>query len=906
MNMISNRDCELDYSSLQRFDKSIQDLVYKISAKKPRDRLTAKESLEHRLFRDFGLIQLGRDPRLPHDSLRKKKEELESIYQEHKEEKKFKKLEIPSLNLDQLKQYNTTKANITNETTLAKQEVLSDRGDIKPIYANDNFPNHIYSNHQRSIREMNSNDKNQNKKFGWSMTGRGIFNDQGLYQSNQKPSMKRQYQSTDRKNLNRDNDLNLQLYVHKKNISYMEGAEQNGNLFQNERHGWSNDQNLRRFGSIGVNDRRDLEKSLTPGQHTRGLSILNKDKNNFVRDVSERVKREPILQYNDIKLYQQQPINQEYNIGSDDSQNIMKIKSVDKINSNNSQDLKNNSNIIKKGLNEEPSTPKTGALKHLKRRTTKKKNNETSSKKNLNDKNKKKSHQSSFSSKLERPYEIKKSKPTSIEELDVKKKNKKGNESQNKLKKNKKNESVKKDTSKDQISSSILYSENGNKSKKKRKKTSKTNSKLIKDKNLKKNKNLKGNKKNKHSQHYLSDMKDKKRYMSVNASGKNPLLLSEFGDEFNPRKTVNLNSSHGISKNGHNLQNNDKNNLVSYKSGNNKKANLYGSTTERPSLYHRPHSQASSGSEENKQGKYKNLYSGRHEKNIIQYPPEHLKLKKSENFEIDSSDEEDALHNIDNLMKIDSNKSDYNDTNKASKNINFSQTGQKDNAPSSAKIFNNYNKPTNGKEIPKINASIFKEGSFSKLGRLTSNEIPFSARSPISPNHFNVGNHLRDLKKSGYNNKKDPIEIMKEKSKKEQLRIQEIEEWKKNNKHLKNKLSSGKISKNLFKNSDPKSLTSSYSGQEGLLNFYQKNKFKDKHSDHLNNDQMNLKNFNSNPQMYNYGMNHQGNLNLSKNKFSMKQKSSFLNNKQDFQSNKSKEHIMPEIFKKSKHNQKLI
>lgn len=905
MNMISNRDCELDYSSLKKFNSSIQDLIFKISAKKPRNRLTAKESLNHKLFKELGLIQEEKEPQPSNDSMKtKKKEQLEELYKNSKEEKKkIKKLEIPSLDLDQLKQYNTAKSNQT-KNIMSNKEILSDRESSKPIYIKDKFPNHIYANHQRSIKEMSSNEAHQNKKFGWSMTGRGIFKDHGLFDSNQKSSAKRQYQSTDRTNLLKDNDPNLQLYAHKKNTSYVEKGNI-GNLFQNERRTWTKDQNVKRFGSIGVNEKKELENSLTPGQHTRGLSILNKDKNNFVRDVSERVKREPILQYNDIKLYQQEPINQEYNMVSDDSQNLLKMKSVDIVKSAKSFDTKDETNLGNQNIIEEQLTPKTGTLKHLKRRTVKQKKNDTSIKKN--EKNKKKNHHSNFSSKLDKTYENKKPKQNSIDKIETKnKKSKKISSSQNKQKKTKKNDKVKKGTTKDQIALSSLYSDtNRNKSKKKTKKGTRTTSTIGKDKPSKKVKNL--NLKNKISQQNLSESKERKRYMSVNASGKNPLLESEFDGDFNPRKTLNPIPSNHLSKNTPSPLDVEKTELFSYKSGNIKKANLYGSNTERPSLYQRPMSQASSESEENKQGKYKNLYSGRHEKNILQFNPDQNKLKESEQFEIISSDEGDALNNIEKLMDITANKSQDNDNNGASKNIDFTYSDQKPNILSSIRKNKNSHKLNPIKEITKLNASVFKEGNFSKLGRLTSSEIPLTSRSPIATNHFDVDTHLKGLKKNMSNNiKRDPLEIMKERSKKEQSRIQEIEEWKRKNRHLKNKLSSGKIPQNLFKHIDPKSLTSSYSGKESLINYYQKTKLKNKPSDGINSGQMNLKNFSSNTQMYNYGINSHNNLNFSKNKFSMKQKSFLLSNKQDLQSNKSKEHIMPEISKQSNHNKKPI
>jgi serine/threonine protein kinase len=74
--MISNRDCELNYSSLTNFDESIQDLMFKISSKKPSRRNSAKEALRHRVFRELGLIDVGRDPEDLEDNLYKKYNDL--------------------------------------------------------------------------------------------------------------------------------------------------------------------------------------------------------------------------------------------------------------------------------------------------------------------------------------------------------------------------------------------------------------------------------------------------------------------------------------------------------------------------------------------------------------------------------------------------------------------------------------------------------------------------------------------------------------------------------------------------------------------------------------------------------------------------------------------------------------
>lgn len=74
--MISNRDCELDYGALVNFDESIQDLMFKISAKKPYKRYSAKEALKHKVFRELGLIDVGKDPSDLGDNLYKKYNDL--------------------------------------------------------------------------------------------------------------------------------------------------------------------------------------------------------------------------------------------------------------------------------------------------------------------------------------------------------------------------------------------------------------------------------------------------------------------------------------------------------------------------------------------------------------------------------------------------------------------------------------------------------------------------------------------------------------------------------------------------------------------------------------------------------------------------------------------------------------
>lgn len=74
--MISNRDCELDYGNLLNFDDSVQDLMFKISAKKPYKRNSAKEALRHRVFKELGLIDVGKNPEDLEDNLYKKYNDL--------------------------------------------------------------------------------------------------------------------------------------------------------------------------------------------------------------------------------------------------------------------------------------------------------------------------------------------------------------------------------------------------------------------------------------------------------------------------------------------------------------------------------------------------------------------------------------------------------------------------------------------------------------------------------------------------------------------------------------------------------------------------------------------------------------------------------------------------------------
>jgi hypothetical protein len=296
-------------------------------------------------------------------------------------------------------------------------------------------------------------------------------------------------------------------------------------------------------------------------------------------------------------------------------------------------------------------------LKHLKRRNAKKKKRDASSKKKEKKKekekekekgNKTKKHQSSLSTKIDRNLEGGRSKKSSIQELHEKKgkkkKTRKASESTSKILKKRKKDlksSKNSDGSKNMFVSGEIYmnslytdKEDGPSEKPKKKKGKKKNT--LKSSKESKKKNFKMHKKNKDSPKDLNS-KDRKRYLSVNA-GKNPLLDSELMQNFNPRKTLNPKT---ISfKRGNSFKSNDiqKTDLFTYKFkrdslkkdlnskqelGHKKKeSHLYASQEQKglqTALYQRNRSQVSSDNDEANQGLYKNLYSGRHEKNILEY-----------------------------------------------------------------------------------------------------------------------------------------------------------------------------------------------------------------------------------------------------------------------------------------------
>jgi hypothetical protein len=299
---------------------------------------------------------------------------------------------------------------------------------------------------------------------------------------------------------------------------------------------------------------------------------------------------------------------------------------------------------------------KSETLKHLKRRNTKKKKRDLSSKKKEKDKkkekNKKKNHQPSLSTKIDRDLGNGRGKKSSIQELNdkktKKKKNRKASESTSKILKKKKkdlknsknlNENKNLFVSGEVFMNSIYTDKHEPNHRPKKKKSRKLKNTLKNSKEIKKGKMFKIAKKHKDSPKEMTS-KERKRYLSVNA-GKNPLLESELMRDFNPRKTLNPKS---ISlKRGNSFKSNDiqKTELFTYKfqrdslkkdmknglkqsknskNKNKKESLLYSKKEKTPqtALYQRNKSQVSSDNDDN-QGIYKNLYSGRHEKNILEF-----------------------------------------------------------------------------------------------------------------------------------------------------------------------------------------------------------------------------------------------------------------------------------------------
>lgn len=209
------------------------------------------------------------------------------------------------------------------------------------------------------------------------------------------------------------------------------------------------------------------------------------------------------------------------------------------------------------------------------------------------------------------------------------------------------------------------------------------------------------------------------------------------------------------------------------------------------------------------------------------------------------------------------------------------------------------------------------EDFFARKGRLTSSNIPWTTRSPYHSRELGPDAEAQ-LKYSDLVAKEgslDPVQVFKEKSLREKYRLEQIEQWKRENGYKKQKHISGKIPSGYLKKLEGgKGLGNSYSGKEGLSQLYQKGRPKGKTSTpgSFSGAQLNLKNFSSNTQMYNYGTVGHSNLNFSKNKFNMKQRfTNFINNSkgekfynQSRNYLRSTDHLMPEIAKKSETHQK--
>ena len=508
------------------------------------------------------------------------------------------------------------------------------------------------------------------KKLGFTMTGRAPLREaNNMYGGT---SINRNYQSTGRTLSNREG--NLELYAHRKNQSKNELSYPNGD--KNERRGWKKDpkdkMGLQRYNSIEMQRDHFLENSLPPKEkYKRGLSILNRENNNFVRDVSERVKREPLTRLKSIGLYQDKDneyqFSEEYlqkkekqarkdevsksGVLKEDKKQVETFKSIRVLNKSLKQEKPNDkrTSIDRDTLGESKKKKlKSETLKHLKRRNPRKKKRDMSTRKKADkeprkkDKTKKKSHQPSLSIKLDRHTEASRSKRPADgpEKKPKKKKRAKATESISKVSKKKKkelkagkssDESKKLFVSGEVFMNSIYLDKEAPEKRKKRGKKTKT-----KAREGKKAKGLKLAKKSKDSPVDMTS-NERKRYLSVN-TGKNPLLESDLVHHFNPRKTLNPKSI-GL-KRGNSFKSNDiqKTELFTYKfkrdslknelkpvhkskSKGRKKDMLYSNQepkTPQAALYQRNRSQASSDNDD-QAGLYKNLYSGRHEKKILNY-----------------------------------------------------------------------------------------------------------------------------------------------------------------------------------------------------------------------------------------------------------------------------------------------
>lgn len=570
------------------------------------------------------------------------------------ETKRIKKLDIPSLNLDKLKQYSTNEP-VAGQNLLAKKEVLSERGGLGESFSKHQKSDLLYGNYKKGKEGVLSVDKHkEDKKFGFAMTGRLPMRNGNMFGGT---SVNRNYQSTGRTLSNREG--NLELYAHRKNQSK---NDLNAGGASNQRRAWKEGEDkkngslLQRYNSIEGHKKNPLDNSLPPKEkNKRGLSILNRENNNFVRDVSERVKRTPLSRLKSIELYGDK---------GEKKKNEYEFEQVEKGREAIPKETRSKSGVLhdeaeprEKGKSstkrkrtsidqdfaepEKKKKAKGDELKHIKRRNAKKKKRDVSTKKKgekdkKKEKNKKK-HQPSLSTKIDRNPEPARSKKSSIQELHEKKakkkKTRKASESTSKMAKKRKRDAkgnkhadAKNLFVSGEVFVNSLYTGEEEPEKARKKKTKKAKHHLKSSKEGRKAKGFKLTKKGKDSPKDLSS-KEQKRYLSVNA-GKNPLLESDLLQNFNPRKTLNPKT---ISfKRGNSFKSNDiqKTDLFTYKFQRDAKKKapeknpLYGSGDPKglqTALYQRNRSQASSDNDDMNQGLYKNLYSGRHEKNILEF-----------------------------------------------------------------------------------------------------------------------------------------------------------------------------------------------------------------------------------------------------------------------------------------------
>lgn len=195
------------------------------------------------------------------------------------------------------------------------------------------------------------------------------------------------------------------------------------------------------------------------------------------------------------------------------------------------------------------------------------------------------------------------------------------------------------------------------------------------------------------------------------------------------------------------------------------------------------------------------------------------------------------------------------------------------------------------------------EEYFARKGRLTSSNIPWTTRAPL--NGRAEGDAEAQLKFSdlGGSGGGDPASLIKEKSLREKYRLEQIEQWKREHGGRKAKGAFGKVPAQFGKKLEGG--FGALAGKEGL-GLYSKARPKVKaNTPGSFSGALNLKNFSSNTQMYNYGNAGHSNLNFSKNKFNMKPRFTNFGAKPEkffAQSRnllRSTDHLMPEISKKS-------